>query len=389
MGSMTNEAVRELTATVLGAGEPSDIDAACAEDVRVHDVGRGVEYEDREAFARWAAEFRAAFPDLAVETRGVVVADDTAVARFVARGTQVRAWGEFESADEVVEFEGTVVYRTGDADVREVWLLYDRYGPETERDADALDAGFADVTAGGVGGEGPGSGDDGAGRSDAADDRDEVVERLEALYAEYAPAMTGYVWLSEADRWAEFAFCLANQCGTADAEATRAAVDDLYGQGLLRVSTLAAVDDPAETVAVVAAYTLERYGFTEAESERAVRLLSDVARALQTHADGKQQRFVRQFGEQLRDELVEAADTEAVDEARLRYATTHWLQNAFELPISLQHEAIEAFCERHDVTPEELWRAADEAELNVAVVDDLLNLDRKFAAERPGPDGGG
>lgn len=80
----------------------------------------------------------------------------------------------------------------------------------------------------------------------------------------------------------------------------------------------------------------------------------------------------------MRDELANALGGESLNAGQLRYAIGHWLQNALSVPISLEHPAVLGFCKKNGISVGELVAAADELDLNVALVDDLLELDQSI-----------
>jgi hypothetical protein len=64
----------------------------------------------------------------------------------------------------------------------------------------------------------------------------------------------------------------------------------------------------------------------------------------------------------------------ALTEAEVRYAFTYWLQNVLNMPLSLIDENVRMFCAQHDLEPEQLFAAADELDVNLALVDDVVQL---------------
>jgi hypothetical protein len=198
---------------------------------------------------------------------------------------------------------------------------------------------------------------------------------LRGLFLEHEADLGTYAWVSEDDRWAELVFCLLSRFGDRDPESLRDTVATLGGLGLLDLEMLAGDADPADRVAIVLDFVLRRGGFSASEAARAARALRHVAEVIRRDHGGKLQRLLRRHGEALRDELVRAFGSDALAGDELGRAVSHWLQNALSLPISLESPAVAAFCARLGVTPQELWRAADELGLNLAVVDDLVEMD--------------
>lgn len=205
----------------------------------------------------------------------------------------------------------------------------------------------------------------------------DLKTQLQRLFEKYESDIGAYAWMYETDRWAELIFCLLNQYNQQDAEATRMAVTSLQYLGLLEIDRLAALETPGDDHAVVLAYILKRHGFSEENGRHAVRLLRQVASVVKKGYEGKIQRYLRRQGEVMRDQLVNAFACESLSTEQLRYAISHWLQNALSLPVSLEHQAITEFCRENGLALEDLLLAVDELNLNIALVDDLLEIDQR------------
>jgi hypothetical protein len=203
----------------------------------------------------------------------------------------------------------------------------------------------------------------------------QLMELLDA-HSEYFGA---HAWPSEADRWAELVFCLLHRLKGGDAQVNRQATQLLFAAGLLNVETLAKAE-PESTA--TAGYLLSTHGWSADEAEHVVCLLQSIARAISKEFAGKLQAAVRRAADEMRAELVAALTVPGLDRADLSYALTHWLQNAFNLPISLDSEAVRVFRRKHHLTPAALTRAADALDLNVALLDDVLEA---HIAARPAP----
>jgi hypothetical protein len=209
----------------------------------------------------------------------------------------------------------------------------------------------------------------------------DLKTRLQELCARHESDLATYAWVSEDDRWAELVFCLLDQCHRQDPETTRSAVTTLQYLDLLESAKLALLDQPAGAeAATVVAYVLKQHGFPPEPVAKSLSVLAHVAQALQRDHGGKMQRYMRRHAEALRDDLVGALSNGALSGAEWRYAVSHWLQNAFSLPLSLEHEAVKEFCAQNEVSTQDLWLAADELDLNLALVDDLLEMEQGLAA---------
>jgi len=108
-----------------------------------------------------------------------------------------------------------------------------------------------------------------------------LKEQLQQLFERHESHLGAYAWLYETDRWAELIFCLLNQCTQQEPELTRQAVDTLQYLNLLQIDKLTFLERPAHENAVVLAYVLKLHGFSEEDTQRAISLLAQVAKAIQ------------------------------------------------------------------------------------------------------------
>lgn len=210
----------------------------------------------------------------------------------------------------------------------------------------------------------------------------DLKDQLQQLFEQHEPQLGTYAWMYETDRWTELVFCLLNQFYRQEAEPARAAMATLRYLGLLRIEKLGTLEAGSAEEAV-AVYVLKQHGLSEQDARNAAGLLAMSAQVVGQRYGGKIQRYLRHHGVAMRDELVNAFAGGALDEGQLRYAISHWLQNALGLPVSLEHQALRTFCKREEVSLDELIEAADKLDLNLALVDDVLELDQaaKAAAE--------
>ena len=72
-------------------------------------------------------------------------------------------------------------------------------------------------------------------------------------------------------------------------------------------------------------------------------------------------------------------------ESEVKRAFTYWLQNVMNMPLSLMDEYVEVFSKDNHLKPEALFAAADELNINFALVDDLIQrhveIKRRLAAQ--------
>ncbi|GAA0404298.1 hypothetical protein GCM10009541_54380 [Micromonospora gifhornensis] len=202
----------------------------------------------------------------------------------------------------------------------------------------------------------------------------DLPSELRELSLRHLDGLGAIPWAAEADRWAELVFCLLNAVAGDDPERSRELTDDLHRFGLIEPAVLLDVDDPASDTHRVVRHLLDRYGFDQAQIVTAAGVLSRLAQFITDGYGGKLQRYLRRNAERMRDELV----SELADEAPqplLRLAVTHWLQNAVDLPLSLENAAVQEFCAARGIDQAALELAADEVGLNLALVDDVIRLE--------------
>lgn len=140
--------------------------------------------------------------------------------------------------------------------------------------------------------------------------------------------------MHEDDRWAELIFCLLNQYNLQNTQAVRMAVNSLQYLGLLEIDKLSLFETPGNEDVVVLAYILKQHAFSEENIRHAVKLLVHVASAVRKDYGGKIQTFLRRHGEAMRNELMNSFYEDSLETEQLRYAISHWLQNAMSLPIA-------------------------------------------------------
>jgi hypothetical protein len=84
--------------------------------------------------------------------------------------------------------------------------------------------------------------------------------------------------------------------------------------------------------------------------------------------------------------VVKSFGFTTLDEEKARETVTRWLQNVLNLPVYLETESARAFCSQANVTTSDLIRTADDLDINIAIVDELLQrwYDAKTMSGEPG-----
>ncbi len=210
----------------------------------------------------------------------------------------------------------------------------------------------------------------------------EAVERARfelrrAFELEASDVVAAQAWPSERDRWAELVFSLLAVTTDTSEDAVRDLVRVMDSLELLDVKLLTELVeatreiDPNDPTVARLVGLMSDYGMTAEEANRAVRTLAQAAAGMSTHFGGKPQRYLRHYGELMVQELGQWFQFTDLPDAKVAYAFTYWLQNGLSMPVSLVDEDMVAFCDEYDITPQDLVAAADERDLNVAVVDDV------------------
>ena len=208
-------------------------------------------------------------------------------------------------------------------------------------------------------------------------DAQEVVVEL---YRSYAPMSEAQLWPREEARWHELIFALLAAHGDPEilTDTLRSLVDSLEEWGLLDVGELAALADleNSERMDAANAVTIRtlllRSGFSAEGADQALRSLSSAASGLRAHFESKPQLFFRYYGTLMLDELQKYFDFADVDPATVRRAFAIWFQNALDMPVPIDDQVTRAACRKLGVSHEALIEAADQADLNVALLDEAL-----------------
>ena len=220
--------------------------------------------------------------------------------------------------------------------------------------------------------------------SDTSDDESVVLpgesaeSYVEELMLRYPVPTERYRWAAEEARWGELVYAILARIGAPGVPSERAATarDLLFEMNKLAVRDLAAMEPSGTTSATshanAVATVLLGVGFSESEARRAVAALAETAENVERHYDGKPQRYLREYGQRMLEELPERFTFDEFAADDVRYAFTLWLQNVLNMPVTLRSPEMSVFCERYDVTVEELVAAADVQDINLALLDDLV-----------------
>jgi hypothetical protein len=186
-------------------------------------------------------------------------------------------------------------------------------------------------------------------------------------------------WVSEAERWKELVFALLTRTTSLPQVTVRVVTDTLFHLDLLRVSSLSGIrkgrppapdfNDPHSQRII---QLMLDGGFTHEEARKGVTAVCEAAAALATRFSGKIQCYLRSYGERMLEEAPAMFQFSQMDRQTVRSAITFWLQNVLNMPLSLQDKSVESFSRDNGLTSAQCFQAADDLDINVAVIDDLL-----------------
>jgi hypothetical protein len=110
--------------------------------------------------------------------------------------------------------------------------------------------------------------------------------------------------------------------------------------------------------------------------------ISLLAQVVQKTWDGHIQRFLRDHGTLMLDQLGSILGSAGLGEKATRKIALVWLQNVANIPLLMTDDVyVQAFCKEHQLTDKELVSTADRLGLNLSVLDDLLALEAAAASQ--------
>lgn len=188
-----------------------------------------------------------------------------------------------------------------------------------------------------------------------------------------------YQWPSEHDRWIELIFALVTRISKKNEDEIRHTIDELDVLDLLDVEDLSQIPEANEGINFEYAHArrvveyLSESGFTEEESKNCILVMHEAAKSLKIYNDGKIQKYLRKYGQQMITEITQNFSFSKMDERDVKFAFTYWLQNVLNMPISLDDD-VKEFCKKIGKKPKDLVEIADKLNINLAIVDDIVRL---------------
>jgi hypothetical protein len=201
--------------------------------------------------------------------------------------------------------------------------------------------------------------------------------------------LSSHRWPYEHERWHELVACLFVASLSLPDRQVRRIVDLLRVLGLLDLEEWA--EAPAAEDNDVTRRTLSVLAEQEVDGEQAqhaVTALHEVSHILKSRYHGKIQVCLRSLSEVILASMLHEFQLTGLQRAGTKEALTLWLQNVANLPISVDDDHVRRFCELHEIKQGDLVQAADELDVNVAVLDDLIELWIRSQDERAQHDEG-
>jgi hypothetical protein len=204
-------------------------------------------------------------------------------------------------------------------------------------------------------------------------DTDEVRFQLRRAILRYADAVSQpHRWLAEQDRWKELVFAILTRAIPIREATVRVAVDTLGSLGLLNVSLLASDDAAALQARHRALAVLAGEGFDQEQSDIAFRAMTEAAKGMQLHFQGKVQRYLRHYGELMLGQIDDYFQFTDIPPPEVKDAFSYWLQNVASMPLPLHTEEVRRYCDQQGIDEKTLRAVADEIDINFAFLDDII-----------------
>jgi hypothetical protein len=193
---------------------------------------------------------------------------------------------------------------------------------------------------------------------------------LAELVDKYGPTLIeGHQWFDERDRWVELVLALVARCTAISEHEVRLACMELTQKGLLDRPAAMRAPDNREAIQQV----LKSHGLSPGEATKALIALTEVSENIDVEFNGKLQLYLRQSFDAVAEQMLTVFPVSVLSNENLRHAYRFWLQNVASAPLSLTHPNARTFCESRQVAWDEMIEAADDADINLALLDDIVH----------------
>lgn len=196
------------------------------------------------------------------------------------------------------------------------------------------------------------------------------------LYRTYASKISKTLWPWETARWYELVFCILTTIGEPHvmAATVRGLTNTMSKLGLLELDALAGLtpseDEKANSLLITIDTLLQQVGFTPEKSRSAVTAICEAASSIQKKYGGKVQNYFQKYGTYMLDQITEDFGFSDFDDAPQALAI--WLQNTLNMPVPASNPLADQACESLGVSYDALVKAANQQDINVALLDDAL-----------------
>jgi hypothetical protein len=189
-----------------------------------------------------------------------------------------------------------------------------------------------------------------------------------------------YEWASETSRWNELVAVLASEVCDRSKDDMMELTKYLADLGHLDIPKLAEIDvrgnkidrENEEAGKIIDAF--KRKDLSEEQALKVLLPLCQIAKKLSSDFGGKIQLCLRSYGETMLREALALFPLQGISEDEARLIFTAWLQKVTNMPLLLLAPEVSEFCRKHEISIAELIEAADNIDMNVAIVDELLKL---------------
>ena len=223
----------------------------------------------------------------------------------------------------------------------------------------------------------------------------EVAFLLKRLVTDYSRILLNHPWPTEHDRWVELVFALVARVVKKRESEVRRAIQRLDALDLIVVDELAqmpTINDSVDVNGTVARRIYEALSespigqdeklfseFSDEEAKDSIQIMHEAAKGLAAHNNGKVQKYLRSYGERMLAEIPDHFTFSKLSRPDVRQAFAYWFQNVLSMPVILADSRLEEFCREHGITVEVLIREADDQNLNIGLMDDLIE---QYMSER-------
>jgi hypothetical protein len=190
-----------------------------------------------------------------------------------------------------------------------------------------------------------------------------------------------YDWASESSRWNELLTIIMSRICDVPEEDLRDLTKYLSDLGHLDIEQLARINvsgdeiDRSDEEATKILDVFRRKGVTEEQALRILLLFCQIARGLNSNFGGKIQRYLRSYGDQMLKDIPKYFSLKSSSDDEIQQIFTLWFQKVLNMPVPLRDPILSGFCHKNDISTDELLEAADNINLNVAIVDEMLRLE--------------